>query len=541
MSDTDNLEQKDPLNNPEPIDFDAIEKGSDYDLIFQDLQGGIIKSYGRKYALYIFINFDREKVGAIEQWIATEIATNVTSTSVQLDDTKNFKEEIELRKQQKLDPALYYGKMCKNFFLSAHGYRILLGDERVKEVSDRLDPLFTAGMKADWETNYRLDRDVDEAWYNPPERWDIGKSQDSSVGNYPIDASIALAHDSLEELKEAATRTIDNCKEFTKIVGCEVGYQLKDPNGNCVGPFGFVDGISQPLFLKNDYEKYGNSHDLKIWNPKASLALVLQQDPFGEKYSYGSYCVWQKLETNLQLFEQKVDELAKQLEGDRERAGALTIGRYKDGTPLANSEQLNQNERDSNNNKNDFNYANDLTGSRCPLHAHVRKVNPRKDDPDLEESRRTKNRIFRAGITYFDDPLPQQETDILQLCLKKLAYLDRITELDRQSLADKNISGLLFVCFQSSISEQFSRLQQKWADDAEFPREREEGKDRYLDPIIGHPLNRNHQEYPIAQEWPKEENGEQFSAYPFYGCVALKGGEFFFAPSISFLKNLQIT
>jgi hypothetical protein len=175
------------------------------------------------------------------------------------------------------------------------------------------------------------------------------------------------------------------------------------------------------------------------------------------------------------------------------------------------------------------------------LQAHVRKVNPRKDDPDLEESRRTKNRIFRAGITYFDDPLPQQETDILQLCLKKLAYLDWITELDRQSLADKNISGLLFVCFQSSISEQFSRLQQKWADDAEFPREREEGKDRYLDPIIGHPLNRNHQEYPISQEWPKEEKGEQFSAYPFYGCVTLKGGEFFFTPSISFLKNLQIT
>lgn len=233
--------------------------------------------------------------------------------------------------------------MCENFFLSAHGYRILLGDERVKEVSDRLDPLFTAGMKADWETNYRLDREVDEAWYNPPERWDIGKvSPDSSVRNYPIDASISLAHDSLEELKAAATNTIDKCKEFVKIVGCEVGYRIKDPNGNCVGPFGFVDGVSQPLFLKSDYEKYGNSHDLQIWNPKASLGLVLQQDPFGGKYSYGSYCVWQKLETNLQLFEQKVDELAKQLEGDRERASALTIGRYKDRTPLATSEQLNQ-------------------------------------------------------------------------------------------------------------------------------------------------------------------------------------------------------
>ncbi len=341
MSNTDNLEKNDLLlHNTEPIDFDAIEKALSYDRIFQDLQGGMIKSYGRKYSLYIFINFDPEKVGAIKQWIATEIAPNVTSTSSQLNNTKSFKQEIELIKQQKRDPALCYGKMCENFFLSAHGYSILLDGEQFKKVSD-LDPLFTGGMKDDWKNNYRLDdREVDEAWYNPPERWDIGKAST----DYPIDALISLAHDNLEELKEAANTTIDKCKEFAKIVGCEVGYAIKDSNDNCVGPFGFVDGISQPLFLKSDYEKYRNNHDLKIWDPKASLALVLKKDPFGGEYSYGSYCVWQKLETNLQLFEQKVDELATKLECDRERAGALTIGRYKDGTPLAISDRSNQSE-----------------------------------------------------------------------------------------------------------------------------------------------------------------------------------------------------
>jgi deferrochelatase/peroxidase EfeB len=243
----------------------------------------------------------------------------------------------------------------------------------------------------------------------------------------------------------------------------------------------------------------------------------------------------QKLETNYTLFKLKVCELASKLDRKPSIANALVIGRFKDGTPIALEAQPNQN--DGSSISNNFNYADDDDGIRCPLQSHIRKVNPRKDKNDaaLEESRRTKSRIFRAGITYFDDPEVPKTSDMSQICLDKLDYLNKVSE---KALADniESISGLLFVCFQNSIVNQFSKLQTEWADDRMFPR----ADPKYLDPIIGHPFtSKPDQTDPDSQEWPtKKGNGENFSPYPFYGYVKNRGGEFFFAPSISCLKRI---
>ena len=122
---------------------------------------------------------------------------------------------------------------------------------------------------------------------------------------------ISLTHDGLEELKNEAITIIGQCKKLGKVVACEAGHGLKDPNSNLVGPFGFADGISQPLFLKSDYDKYLTSQNIEqghpsAWDPKASLSLVLVKDPFvDEPYSFGSYCVWKKLETDYSRFKNK--------------------------------------------------------------------------------------------------------------------------------------------------------------------------------------------------------------------------------------------
>ncbi len=527
MSNTDKKSEQceELINNCEPID--ALNPDSRfhdrYKRIFEDLQGGIIKSYGRKYSLYLFIQFDPNKVDEVKQWIRDEVASSVTSTWKQLEDTRTYKE------RRGLDSS-YIGELCKDFLLSIHGYKTLGFNE--EELKNKMDFNFYGGMLKEWEDTYRLEQHPEAYWYNPPECWDVGGNHEK------IDALILLTHDGLEEMEKEASTTIGKCEKIGKVLACEAGYVLREnPNDKTesfVGPFGFLDGISQPLFLKSDYDKYRETENIDKWDPKASLNLVLEKDPFGEVHSFGSYCVWQKLETNYQSFEDKVGELAKELGCDRERASALAIGRFKDGTPLDLSDRPNQNGGSLD--RNNFDYADDRDGGRCPVQAHIRKVNPRQDDKLQAEFRRTNDRIVRAGTTYFDDPAAQQTPHLstLQLCLNKLVYLD---EVSKRSLIHnvKDISGLLFVCFQRSIKLQFLKLQEDWADNRKFPRRAES---KYLDPIVGHPTTKEEEKNPPPQEWPKKWDGKETKEFSFFGCVKNRGGEFLFAPSISFLNNL---
>lgn len=538
MSNTDcNLEQdyEKRIENDEPIDAND----PCYKDIFKDLQGGIIKNYGRNYYIYIFISFNQEKVEEANQWIRDKIANSVTSTYKQLQDTEEYKKNIKSLQNGGLNSSLeqiHPGEMCKNFLLSYQGYKTLCTLENQK-LLDKLDrSYFKAGMKYWWTTNYQTNNN--ENYAESPGNWDIGGDK------HEIHGLILLAHNCLDGLKDEAELIIEEFdrRAVGNMVACEVGYKLVNEQKRVVGPFGFVDGVSQPLFLKSDYEKYCYQQNTDQWNPKASLSLVLVKDPFGEPYSFGSYCVWQKLETDYGCFKKKEKELADKLGCDPERAAALVVGRFRDGTPIALSEHPNQDSI-----KNNFNYGDDLQGMKCPLHAHIRKVNARgeqtknPDDnlPPLEDLKKN-HRIFRAGITYFDNSKAQKIPDskTLQVCLNKLAYLE---EVRQNSLEDniKSISGLLFVCFQSSIVNQFQKLQIDWADNDEFPRESSIGESKYLDPVIGHPLVKGDTENPEPQEWFNKCSGEDVRVYPFsfYGCVKNKGGEFFFAPSISSLKK----
>ena len=83
-----------------------------------------------------------------------------------------------------------------------------------------------------------------------------------------------------------------------------------------IEPFGYADGISQPLFLKEEIDK-AKQGGTDRWDPSAPLDLVLVKDPNGEgEDSYGSFFVFRKLEQDVAGFQQRVAELAEEL-GDR--------------------------------------------------------------------------------------------------------------------------------------------------------------------------------------------------------------------------------
>jgi len=91
-----------------------------------------------------------------------------------------------------------------------------------------------------------------------------------------------------------------------------------------------------------------------------------------------------------------------------------------------------------------------------------------------------------------------------------------------------NKKGLLFMCFQSNLKRQFNFIQKRWANAPGFPPFR--GRPG-IDPLIGQGNEGGHC-------WPKRYGSEDEIQFNFAGFIKMKGGEYFFAPSIGFLKSL---
>jgi Dyp-type peroxidase family len=276
--------------------------------------------------------------------------------------------------------------------------------------------------------------------------------------------------------------------------------------------FGYFDGISNPLFTRQDLEEERpENRNRAHWNAGAWLSLVLTDDPFmDDADAFGSYLVYRKLGQDVRAFEEQVRALAAALGIGPDLAGAMVVGRFKDGTPVLVSSTASPGAEVL----NDFNYRQDEDGLRCPAHAHIRKANPRGTTPltSLESERR--RRITRRGIPY-GKPMPGVADGM---------------PADPDPKAPR---GLLFMCFQQNVEDQFEFIQRTWIDNKNFPAGILFQRDTGDDPLIG-------QDRDEAQRWPKrwgdKEAGKR--TFNFESAVTLKGGEYFFAPSLLFMRSL---
>jgi len=234
------------------------------------------------------------------------------------------------------------------------------------------------------------------------------------------------------------------------------------------------------------------------------------------EYGFGSYFVFRKLEQNVSAWNVAVEQLATDHDVDSEWVGAMTVGRFPDGTPIMLGGDTGSGVPLS----NDFNYESDKEGLTCPFHAHIRKTNPREESAAernphgvTRESERA-HRIARRGIPY--------------------GRRAGVGEAD----PSENV-GLLFMCFQRDISNQFEFMQRNWADNTSFLNKAfnpAAANDTGLDAVIGPSDGGSARD----QTWLRKRGGDgDFASFSFGGFVTLKGGgEYFFAPSISALKNL---
>jgi len=456
--------------------------------LFEGIQGNILKSHGRHHTANVFIRCIDGRQTETKAWIRSLVAGEnaiVESGYVQLRNNVLWKES-------KVDTGLF-----ASIHISANGYKYLF-DEAGKQLFN--DEPFKKGMKAG------LLNDPD------PEQWEPGLRTDNHF-------MLLMAHADPRKLELSLNAIFGEILAFGNITAVERGKALFNREGAGLEHFGYVDGISQPLFFDDEWEQYRkdnniqNPGDIKF-DPRAEKELVLTQDPFfpQDPNALGSYFVFRKLEQNVKAFKQAEKDLAATLElNDEEILGAMLVGRFEDGTPIEVREEDGMIHSAVYNNF-DYNLAD---ASKCPFHGHIRKTNPRSSMPTgsggMAES---KSRIMaRRGIpfgTRDDDPNDGQIFN----------------------KPEKDV-GLLFMSYQASIENQFEFIQQSWANNPFFPNFDTANPDG-LDPIVGQGDPRAMGK--IATEWG---NPATMTTADFAQFVHMKGGEYFFAPSISFLENIE--
>jgi Dyp-type peroxidase family len=232
---------------------------------------------------------------------------------------------------------------------------------------------------------------------------------------------------------------------------------------------------------------------------------LLPAAPGAPLHRNGTFAVYRKLAMDVAAFRRYVAEAGSRYPGGPGLLAAKIVGRWPDGTPLVRSPTAPDPALAADPATiNDFSYAADEEGLRCPLGAHIRRANPR-DAPGFFGGRLSnRHRIVRRGRSYGPPLAPGATED---------------DGVDR---------GLVFVCFNAGIWRQFETVQALWIDDGDpFGL----GPDK--DFLVGEPHG-TEGKMTIQSRPPRPP----FFLKPQPRFVTLRGGEYLFRPSMTGLRWL---
>jgi Dyp-type peroxidase family len=351
-----------------------------------------------------------------------------------------------------------------------------------------------------------------------PEHWEGG------LGGPNIHAMAWIRTDS-DEGREEATRIIRAEMEATG--GIEVRFvqdtkALAHENG--IGSegehFGFADPISQPPIEGADMSSYpgdGVQEADGRWRPlKPGEFLLGYEDEAGaagtqtpeplELRMNGTYMVFRKLYQDVAAFRRYLTTAAKALYGSDDQnhqdlVAAKTMGRWRSGCPV----DLSPDKDDPTiaadpHRRNNFTYAGDDQGLRCPLGAHLRRSNPRAT-PLKRATAVRRHRLLRRGVEYGP-------------------------HLKDGALEDDGVDrGLINLFIQADIERQFEFVQKEWMKGGEFIG---------LDPNEQDPINGTGGEG-SQMVVPGAKQPFLFDLPTF---VTVKGGEYLFVPGLKALDGL---
>ncbi len=198
--------------------------------------------------------------------------------------------------------------------------------------------------------------------------------------------------------------------------------------------FGWQDGISQPA-VKGISDPFPGQDVVPL-----GLFVFGQEGAPPAPFPWmanGSLMVFRKLAQAVAEFGQFLRDDADKLGMDPALLGARMMGRWRSGAPLALAPLQDDRELGGRADRNnDFDFSDDAGQRRCPFGSHIRKTNPRSDLPGQVQARR----IMRAGIPYGPEMVDAPGAE----------------------------RGLLFVCYQTSIENQFEFVQAGWSNNTGF-------------------------------------------------------------------------
>ncbi len=292
--------------------------------------------------------------------------------------------------------------------------------------------------------------------------------------------------------------------------------------------FGYTDGFGNPDYLgveRSTQPGQGKLLDDGTWAPLATGELLLgYADEAGELpvapipallAANGTFMVFRKLHQNVGTFRRFLNEWAARYGAGnamaREKLASKFIGRWRDGTPVELSPDrpdpaIAQDPKRSTN----FTYAQDAAGTRCPIGAHMRRVHPR-DAFGFQGRLINRRRITRRGLPYGPFAPEDGPADL--------------SELDAQD------RGVLFMVLNASISRQFEFVQQQWVN---YGNDAHLGNDK--DMLMG--SHAEGEKYVVQGDATPGNPPLVCANLPIF--VELRGGEYFFLPSITALGMMAM-
>jgi Dyp-type peroxidase family len=307
-------------------------------------------------------------------------------------------------------------------------------------------------------------------------------------------------------------------------------------------PFGFHDGISQPLiqglpkasrasrsvpageFVLGYRNGYRQLTDRPLLPRPADPRRLLPRDPAGSGQAdlgrNGTYLVLRQLEQDVDGFWRYLAEATRRPDGSDDRCAqdalaAKLVGRWRSGAPLVKAPHQDDPVLAQD---NDFTYHHaDPLGLACPLGAHIRRANPRDSlDPapgtDASLQVNSLHRLLRRGRSYGPGGA---------------AAGGQGPGGAGGTRGPDQATGLHFICLAASLARQFEFVQHTWLNDPTF-----NGLYDDADPLIGSRQSRGR-----TFTVPARPVRRRYRGLPQF--VRTRGGAYFFLPGISALRYLQ--
>jgi Dyp-type peroxidase family len=547
----------------------------------EEIQGNILAGFNKDYQTLLYLNIhDVEVAKAWLRVFATCVAT--------LEEVLAFNRLFRAMKKRRRDEPCGLAATWMSIAFSYNGLKKLVPADAEKFES------FAFAFKEGLPARSSLIGDPAKPGVpGHPSQWVVGGTAETTPDILVIVASddpgmLKAQIDRLREMIGALPKPAggDGSAVGLEIVGTQPGQTLP---GKLRGHehFGFKDGVSHPgvrgrvSTAPSDYLtpryidftdqdrwlKYARWHgkpgqplvwpgEFVLGHPRQKGGSVLESVPSQtwdpDWVRNGSFLVYRRLRQDVAAFWAFVTAKAEDLATKpgfsgmtAEKLASMLVGRWPSGAPIMRSPDHDRAELGADDLANNYFTFTDPAeqvpildpdggegggahdfgpvpsaddGVICPYAAHIRKVVPRDDNTDIgAPSNSLRRLILRRGIP-FGPPL------------EDLA--------NPENDPANGERGLLFLCYQTSIDDQFEFLMSDWANQTDKPRESQDDQPAGHDPLIGQAhVDSNRTRRFLIRGRVGDGMVDETLELP-RDWVVPTGGGYFFTPSISALVQV---